>query len=225
MKLKQVILACVATLMLASCSNQEGGAQTAGGLLIQFILSERNRGDSAPDTFAIETSVTREQVAEIPAPMVVIYLPERQSWGSLQEVSRNGAYQTFISSDAIALTLQNGVLVSSRGFDFDLLASDPSTTLSALRGNSGSYTRELRFLSPLSTVEVRRFTCSLQAAGQDNIVIAYVTHRTRRVDETCSDGTDEYVNSYWLDQGNIIRKSRQWISREMGQIDIYTLKL
>ena len=225
MKLKQVILACVAMLTLASCSNQEGGAQTAGGLFVQFILSERNRGDAVPDTFDIETSVTQEQVAEIPAPMVVIYLPGRQSWGSLQEVSRNGANQTFISSDAIALTLQNGVLVSSRGFDYDLLASEPSTTLSALRGNTGNYTRVMRFLTPLSAVEVRQFTCSAQAAGRENIVIAYVSHNTRRINETCSDGVVEYVNSYWLDQRNIIRKSRQWISQEMGQIDIYTLKL
>jgi hypothetical protein len=170
-------------------------------------------------------TLTRSQLAGFSGPLILAHLETNNAYSSLSSVGTNGNATTFITPDQISLTLNNGVLIASRGLGGDLLSSDASSTLSALkRKDSDGFKRIHRRLDAEDHIISEVFDCILKQGATEKIEVVEKTYIVDTYLESCKNETHEFQNSYSISRkdGNII-VSRQWISPSIRYINLWML--
>lgn len=213
------------TMIVAGCSTGNGQFDQSATALAGNLLPQRAADDGkvyAP--FDIATSISAAEVAAMQTPTIVAVVPSRDAWTPLALTMENGPFRTFWTNDQIALTLRDGVLVSSRGITRDLYASTSAPVVGALSAGGGSYAKELRHLTSNSELVVTRLHCTMTRAGQERITIAERSSTATRYEENCQGSGRELRNTYWRVSGHRGSvQSRQWVSDHVGYIEIYAL--
>jgi len=219
----RALLATAALATLAACGT---GREDPIVLAVQE-LTGAVRGDGAPPPVFTAATVPPELVAQLPGPLMLIEVPAAQSSSAMVPVGENRGNVTWRAPNGIGLTLDpQGVMISTRGFGFDLMASDASQTAAALGARrAGSVQRRMVHLDGEAQQARRDYTCSLQIDGPEAVVIAGSTRRLTRIAESCTraDG-DRFRNLYWTDATGRAVQSEQWISPEIGSIRITLLR-
>lgn len=204
------------TLMLAGCSNLSQSEPTAGSSFIKGIGSTLTGMAAEP---AAKPVITRAQFADVNEPAVLITLEDVDAIASIVRIASNQDADTYQGVDAIALTLQNGVLIATRGYSDDLMQSDMSGLQAALKRGQGTYDKSMSYLTSQDRFRTLTFRCELRDAGRERIVILGKTHQTRRLQETCITGTRQIDNTYWMDGPGMVR-SRQWVADGISRMMI-----
>ncbi|MCB5410727.1 YjbF family lipoprotein [Pseudogemmobacter faecipullorum] len=131
----------------------------------------------------------------------------------LKRVARNGTVETWMSQDRYTLSLDRGVVVASRGFTFDMMGADAEETLAALAApQSDPYSRRLRYLNGNEQSIWIRTECEVSRVSDQ---------RGPHLQESCRGFTETYQNLFWLDKAGKIFASKQWISPEIGYLELY----
>ena len=131
----------------------------------------------------------------------------------LKRVAKNGSVETWMSQDRYTMSLDRGVVVSTRGFTFDMMGGDAEPTLHALAApQSESYTRRLRYLDGNEQSSWIRTECKVTRESDQ---------RGSHLQESCQGFTKSYKNLFWLDKNGEIFASRQWISPEVGYLELH----
>ena len=137
----------------------------------------------------------------------------------MTRVGRNGPVETWRGPDGFGLALdRQGVLISTRGFGFDLMASDAAATSAGLSARrAGAVERAMIHLDGEARQQRRVYRCDLKLEGAQTITIAGSKVALTRMAELC-EGQDgfRFENLYWLDRSGRAIQSRQWISPEIG---------
>jgi len=133
------------------------------------------------------------------------------------------------SSARIALETENGRIVRTSGFPFNLgstvlPSSDPLTTVATTR-TAESY----RLLIDLPDQNAYSITlnCTMQATGPETIRILGHDIPTIRVNETCHSARLDwqFTNSFWLGQSSgFVWRSHQFVHPKLGPIDTEILR-
>lgn len=140
-------------------------------------------------------------------PLLMVSLHKRGAVATMEMVSQNGAYQTWSDATGIVITLNTGVVTSTRGLGHDILASNVAQAIKALELQRPTrYQRAVRLLSNAGSLSTQSAACELRVAGQ-------------RLIETCL-GDEEFENWYGL---STALKSRQWLGRDIGYADLEIL--
>jgi hypothetical protein len=130
---------------------------------------------------------------------------------------RKGEIVTWTDGGGVTVTFRNGVLIETRGFGADLMSSH-APTAGQIAG-SGTYQRSYFFASAEDVNERRDYTCHPETVGSETLVIYGRSHVTRHVTEICERPGARITNHYWF-EGGAIRKSRQWVSPNLGSIEL-----
>ena len=147
------------------------------------------------------------------APLISAQIPARKATAVLRPVGQNGTVATWQTVDRITLSFDRGVLVASRGLGFDLMGADADPTRAALAGQvSEIYRRKMRYLTGDNHSTWLTAGCSMRAAGTEEGL--------RRFEESCKARGNSYTNIYLLDGAGRVVTSRQWLSPELGYIEI-----
>lgn len=205
-----------AALVLAGCSNQTQPNPTAGGAFVSGIGRILSRTTAKP---AAKPVFTRAQFAGVTEPAVLVTLEDVDAVASIIRIANNQGAETYQGVDAIALTLQGGVLIATRGYSDDLMQSDMSGLQSALKRGQGTYDKSMSYLTGQNRFRTLAFRCELRAAGRERIVILGKAHQTRRLQETCVTGTRQIDNTYWMEGPRMVR-SRQWVADGISRMMI-----
>lgn len=183
-------------------------------------------GDTAPAPVFTAASVPPELVAQLPRPLMLLEVPTAEGSSALVRVGTNAGDATWRGPNGIGLTLDaQGVVISSRGFGFDLMASDARPTAAALASRqAGTVQRGMVHLDGEGRQVSRSFTCTLQQTGREPVTIAGRARPLDRVTETCT-GVDGYAfrNIYWTDPSGRMVQSDQWISSRIGSVRVTVL--
>ena len=196
------------TLVLAGCSNLSQTEATAGSAFVNSIGGLISGGNSEP---AAKPVITRAQFAQVQDPALLVTLEEVDAIASVVRIASNNGADTYQGVDAISLTLRNGVLIATRGYNDDLMQSDMSGLQAALKRGQGTYSKSMSYLDSQDRFRTLAFRCDLRTAGRERIVILGKTHQTRRLQETCTGDGRQIDNTYWLDGSRMVR-SRQWVA-------------
>ncbi|WP_208350697.1 YjbF family lipoprotein [Pseudaestuariivita rosea] len=221
-------LVCAALVFATGCSGGTG-VETSPLLGLTTTLREAVRQSMSGPTnpgFDPATSVTAVQAANYPGRTWVAHLEERQAWGTLALLGQNRDVLTYLTEDAISISLRRGVLVATRGLGDDVLVANPNPTLRALnnRGQS-TYTRRVTFLDGTSQRVTVQLNCTMRRVGQERITIAQTTRGSDRYSETCAAENRTIQNTFWTANGNtVLLKTRQWVSEDVGYLDTYLMK-
>lgn len=137
-----------------------------------------------------------------------VYIPSRNASALLKRAGSNGDVETWISPDNVSIALRQGVVVATRGLGFDMMGGDAGNTLAALAAPGGGvYRRQMRYLTGDNHSTWIAAGCGMKAGDG-------------RFEERCLARRDRFTNLYWTDGAGRVIRSRQWISPQVGQIDI-----
>ncbi|WP_420569048.1 YjbF family lipoprotein [Thalassovita sp.] len=176
---------------------------------------------AAPKPVRVDVNqiVTRAQLDQVTSPLIAASLTGPGTFATLAPVGVNGDVVTWRSADQITLSLKQGVIVATRGLGQDLMAADVEGTLRMIAGASEPYTRIQTYLDGEYQTQFRAFTCRTEGSAPEQIEIVEQTHQTRRIEESCFSPGTRIANTFWVDAGGTIWKSRQWIGPGLGYME------
>ena len=124
----------------------------------------------------------------------------------MRPIETNTSVETWIGAQGAALYLSDGIVRATRGYGFDLAASE-RPTLQALLKNAGrgtSYGSIYRHWGPDEQLVTRRATCTARATPDD-------------IEESCIIGTTHFTNAFTLKDNSVVA-STQWVGEGLGYI-------
>lgn len=213
---KPVFAMAAALTLLAACGNDPESFAVARAT--QAIVTAK----VAPED-AEPLTLTRASLANVVSPVQLVSIDKRNQKALVAEVAQNNGVTTWSSVDKVTVSLRDGVVVATRGLGDDLMAATgqrPNARSSA----DENYTRTYTLLNGLDQASYVKVVCSVRINERQVVDIVEIRYSVRELVETCK-GTDvSFDNSYWIEDSGHIRKSRQWISPEVGSITIEDLR-
>ena len=172
----------------------------------------------------ISASFTPEVLAGITQPLLAAEMPSRKANATMVLVGENAGHLTWVAADGIMLITRDGILTGTRGFGRDLMVSNVSAVLPALRAGSGTMAREMSRIDDEGHVIPTRYNCTITRGGPQQVDLISRQVATHLVTEACESAVGEaFVNRYWLDGTGRIRRSDQWVGPLYGHILLYQL--
>lgn len=143
------------------------------------------------------------------------------------ETTRNGSYSTFRSPANISVTVDNGIIIATRGLGLDLISqrSDLSANkMFSTHLKQKPYTRFYRYLRTDNTLVSHHFICINSYTGIERIEVVGQSYNTRKFVETCQSEVSNFNNKYWVSTGSVkIMMSSQMTHPELGHITLQSL--
>lgn len=142
-----------------------------------------------------------------------VTIPATGAQAVLGPVSRRGDVTVWTTRDGITLSLQEGMLIGTRGLGDDLMTADVTGLLALVRGRAGEgpvpHIRSR--LDGEDRTVFRSYQCKRDAVTRDADL--------RRVEVLCISPLDRFSNIYWLTDTGAMARSRQWISPRLGHME------
>ena len=176
--------------------------------------------DQAAGTRNLRASLTPAAINQLGQPVLYTRLASRDSEAGLLVAARNGPVVTWLSQDNISLSLEDGMVISTRGLGDELMSADVEEPLAALRGARETAVRVHRYIDGERQLVPRSFVCTYALAGPE----AGRSQAARVVVERCQSVDLAFENRYWLTRDGRIWKSRQWLGPENGHIETELLR-
>ncbi|MDG1004920.1 MAG: YjbF family lipoprotein [Emcibacteraceae bacterium] len=203
---------------LASCSNtpelESGEIRT-----LQFLrdaISQSNKSNIFVNSRDI---LSRKQIDAAAVPVLFVKLESGQN-GTFTRYPGQGVGQTWLGADGATITFEQGVLKASRGMGADLMGSSSSMPAwKKLRHSDANYRREVSFITGNNKILRFILECEIKKNDrQEKVEIWALKFLTTKYDESCYHKKDTIRNVYFVDNKNIVRKSRQYHSKKIGYI-------
>ncbi len=195
------------------------GAASCGSEQPELIGVTRAFAASVLGTAPDPPQITRALLDQVLTPVMLVTVENRMQQALVAELQTNGGVQTWSSVDDVTLSLRKGMIVATRGFGADLMAADvPGIPL----GITGTTThRRVHTLLNDEDQAVRTvFACTFQWPEPETITVVEITYHVTRISESCAAGQVAFQNEYWLSKDRHLRKSRQWISPDVGFLTV-----
>lgn len=158
-------------------------------------------------------------------PVLVAVLPSRGARGTLAVTGANQGVVTFQTADGISLSLDDGLLVSTRGLGQDLMSAQAEDARLAVlsRVQGASYPRIHAYLDGINRIRYTTYSCETSTRQQVVEMLSGENRGSTRVEEECSTPERTFTNTYWVTDIGAVIKSRQWISDDLGYVELERL--
>lgn len=215
-----ILLFCAA--LLAGCGNRQDGNDTKGALTGMFQgLKARIIGAAAQEDTGVQpVSLTPEQYQQLAASHGVIFtIPAFNTRIAAVPVAVNAGKVTRMAESISVTTQGGGFLIAARGLPEDLLSTEVSGFGAAL-SSSGSYSRIMEWPAERDGTRQSEFTCTISNDGNERISVAGRSSNATLYSDRCVGQYVQFINKYWIDSGNRLLKSNQWVSQSVGYLQI-----
>lgn len=209
--MKYGVLTAAALALLTACGPLNEGSAAKGFL---SVVKARVTGSGA--AAAPAPVLTRAQADANPGAFLIVTAYGGNSVASLVVAGTNGNRVTWLSADNVTVTLENGIIVATRGLPRDLIAAELRGVREAIAAGGGNATRIHETLSDLDQVSQEVLQCSIAFAATETVTILGNATPTRKFDEACKSENSIFTNTYWVSAGGDIIKSRQAVAPGTG---------
>ena len=209
--------------ILASCTNDP--ELETGEIETLKLLKNAFKEIGKPKGFVdAKNLLSREKIDEFAIPILFVELETGQN-GTLTLYPGEGIGQTWLGSDGATITLDQGVLLASRGMGNDLMGvSSSMPTWKNIKSNATTYTRKMSYLTGNNKIIMKQFICSIDnISGQENLKIWNVAFKVKKYEEICTQNDFTIKNIFYLDDRQIVRSSYQYHSETIGFLKIERL--
>ena len=210
-------------LILTSCSNAP--ETETGEIRTLKLIKDAIAGSRKPKQFIdARNLINREQIDAANMPVLFVELTSGQN-GTLTPYPGEGVGQTWLGADGAIITLEKGILKASRGMGDDLMGSLSSMPpWPKINKKTETYSRELNHISGNNKISKRIFNCDIEkTSSSEKIEIWDITFEVDKFEESCSEGSFTFKNTYHVDGRGIVRKSSQYHSDTLGSVTIERL--
>ena len=208
MSIQQLAWVFATFLGLGACGTMQTGLPKLSDVLNSAAETQTSR---AIDADMLRASLTPQVLAQAEARLLILEVPTRDAVAVLSLVNTNQGVDTYLTADGVSISLQDGIIVATRGFGFDLMTAEVSETLAALKQGSSSAVRIHRYLDGENHTDLRSFVCDV------------TVKRDLPAVEICHSATVSFENSYNFNDNGFIVESQQWVSAEIGSVRINIL--
>ena len=171
-------------------------------------LSENNI-TSQPSTFPN----TKKWLEKFSQPIILTSSIDKKNQATLVALGNNSERLTWVSSDGISLSYDNGVLIATRGYSQDLLSLHYVKPKKIFSSIYLQYNKTHRYINGENRYEDIQFNCTGRKLAPQPLEIVEYTLLVDRYVETCVNKKHKYTNEYDLLSGTtVVVKSKQWIS-------------
>jgi hypothetical protein len=205
--------ALIALVALSACGNETDSSaanQVVRAVAATSLAKVKGGGAGEPQ-------MTRARLAEVVTPVMLVTVENSGQEAMIAEVQTNRGVSTWSTVNDITISLRDGVIVATRGFGADLMAADVSPVSKGV-GGGPAHRRTHTVLNGEDQAIRTEFTCRFRNGGTKTIEVVEIFYQTTQIVESCVAGRLSFENQYWLDIGQKMRRSRQWISSDAGYI-------
>ncbi|ROT98092.1 YjbF family lipoprotein [Histidinibacterium lentulum] len=203
------------------------GRTSCAGLLLAAlaILGAASCSRQGPGAGEIRQLLARAGVDRLDQPLILADLPVLGTAATLLPAGSNGDVVTWQAAGGAQISLEQGVVVATRGLGFDLMSADASATVARLSGppEGGTYERFASYLDGENKTVFLAMVCRMQPGGREVLPILTSRYEVQRIEETCALPDATMTNDYWRQSDGTIRKSRQWVGPGVGYVEIELL--
>lgn len=216
--MKMKLIAAAAIAVLTACGPLSEGTTSA-----QIVGLATARIAGAPPVEPVGLGVSQEQVLANPGTYMRINIRNLNQWDTFAEAGRNGTRATWVNGRNISLTLENGIMVATRGLPRDLMGADVTETVKAIRAGGGFSQRSHEYLTDLDGISLQLLQCRIASKGPETIERLQKTLNLVRFEEECEGEGLRFTNIYWVNRAGLIIRSLQAVSPDAGylQIDVF----
>ena len=213
------------TTILTSCSSDKVTTKEKSEYVGIFRNVIKN---SFPDeNKTVESPVqkkTSQWLSRFKQPVILISSLDETNQATLVALGNNKEKLTWVSSDGISLTFDQGILIATRGYSQDLLALKYLNPADLLKSKNIKYKKVHRYLTSDNKYNDIEFQC-LGKKGQSKPVLFLQYKITLdKFTEECVSNQHSYKNEYDLLSGSsVVIKSIQWISPTNKYFKTYNL--
>ena len=167
---------------------------------------------------------TSQWLSRFKQPVILISSLDDKNQATLVALGNNEEKLTWVSSDGISLTFDQGVLIATRGYSQDLLALKYFNPLDLLNSKNIEYKKVHRYLTSDNKYNDVDFQClGKRKQSKPAIFLEYKINMDKFV-EDCVNDKHSYKNEYHLLSGtSVVIKSKQWISPTNKYFKTYNL--
>lgn len=214
-----VLAFLAAATCLASCGNAPTGREFRSALAAAGEVV-------TPDKTPPPEVLGRASYQAVPGPLIFVVLRDGTAAAPMVPFGDNRGFRTWSTAEKQMLTLRGGIMSSTRGLGDDLMqASVDPVTRAVAAGSGDGVARTTWHLDGDNTLIARRFDCTLRSEGREAITLVSGEGLTAtRVSEACSAKDASFRNTYWKDESGTVRRSRQWVSPDVGYATIEVLR-
>ncbi|WP_439153629.1 YjbF family lipoprotein [Yoonia sp.] len=217
MNAKKLIYAAAA-IALTAC-----GPLAEGGTASQIVALATTQISGAPPPAPSGLDITQEQVLSNPGQYLRVNIRNIDQWDTMVQSAHNGTRVTWVNGSNISLTLEDGIMVATRGLPRDLMGADAVGTRQAIRAGGGNAQRTHEYLTDLDAISVQLLQCRIASQGPEAIERLQQTLNSVRFEEECVGGNLRFTNIYWVNARGTIIRSLQAVAPDAGylQIDVF----
>ena len=167
---------------------------------------------------------TNQWLAQFKQPVTLISSLDDKKQATLVALGNNKEKLTWVSSDGISLTFDQGVLIATRGYSQDLLSLKYKNPIVLFGSKTIRYKKTHRYLTSDNKHDDVDFQC-LGKRGQSKPVL-FLEYKITidKYIEDCAGDQHSYKNEYDLLSGtSVVIKSIQWISPTNKHFITYNL--
>lgn len=168
--------------------------------------------------------ITRQMIEAEGIPLLFVEKRNGQNW-TLALFPGENIQETWIGGGGAALSLYNGELVATRGFESDLMGTSVLNSKAFSQRLSASYIKKIRYLKADNKNGDHILRCKMTKSKEKEIIEVFeLKHTVSKYSESCVIEESIITNEFWQDSAGITIMSKQFHSDAVGYLLIMKLK-
>ena len=156
---------------------------------------------------------SKKWLEQFKQPIILTSSTDKKNQATLVSLGNNEERLTWVSSDGISLSYDDGVLIATRGYSQDLLSLRYKKPKKIFSSSYLEYNKTHRYLNGENRFNDILFKCTGKKMAPRSIEIVEYTLLVDKYVETCVNKQYKYINEYDLLSGTgVVLTSKQWIS-------------
>ena len=218
----RLVFSILFLLALSACGNSPE-LETGETKVLKIIKDKMETPSGATAYIDARKLVSREILDSVGVPILFVEIDRGQN-GTLSQYPDEGVGQTWLGVDGSTVTLDNGLLKSTRGMGDDLMGSEISLEINWSDHEDVSYERRMAYLRLDNKTLINEYSCKLiSTKNMETINLFDADFSVKHVQETCRGQAGSFVNDYYIDTEGIVRNSRQYQGDKIGYMTIARL--
>lgn len=197
---------CLAT--LSACGDLDTSRTSVAGRIVTSLFS----GPAPAAAPLTRPGFTGAELAANPDRFRLVSIESMGLAEPARLIGSGGDRETWEGESGFTAIYVDGMLASTHGLIFDLIAADGAATRAALRQGGGETARSIEVMDSQDQLTRIDLTCTVTDAGPETVNLGTREVQARRFIESCRSAVLILENRYWLDNQGQIVSSLQYVS-------------
>jgi hypothetical protein len=219
-RLLGAVAASAALLFLTGCGDQLRSS-LVGQVGTRLVPALAGSGPSAEEAAAQAAAMGfgPDAIAANPENYMLFQVGGLGIAGLGRVMSEHDNLRTWLGDSGYSVTIENGLVVATRGFGRDLMAADVASVRTAIDDGGGEAVRLHDYLDSRDQIVQERYACVIVPVGPQPVDLGLRQVEADTYVETCRGARVQFENMYFIGESGAIIASRQFVSDVVGYLN------